>query len=110
MWPFTHCTGVPCKVRETSWGMWPVSGLSILPSSFAGFPDPEVTWLRGDVPIQESPHLYVAYEENGSCSLTILELTVEDAGQYVCRAVNDVGEAECSARLTVCPQQKVTYV
>ncbi|XP_006026447.1 myosin light chain kinase, smooth muscle-like isoform X1 [Alligator sinensis] len=74
------------------------------------FPDPEVTWLRGDVPIQESPHLYVAYEENGSCSLTILELTVEDAGQYMCRAVNDVGEAECSARLTVCPQQKVTYV
>uniref|UniRef100_A0A7M4FAQ4 Myosin light chain kinase, smooth muscle-like n=1 Tax=Crocodylus porosus TaxID=8502 RepID=A0A7M4FAQ4_CROPO len=74
------------------------------------FPDPEVTWLQGDVPIQESPHLHVAYEENGSCSLTILELTAEDAGQYVCRAVNDVGEAECSARLTVCPQQKVTEV
>ncbi|KAM7137501.1 myosin light chain kinase, smooth muscle-like isoform 1-T2 [Macrochelys suwanniensis] len=67
----------------------------------AGFPHPQVTWLRNDAPVQECPWLRIDCEENGSCSLTLAGLSVEDTGHYVCRATSAEGEAECSARLTV---------
>ncbi|CAM5137438.1 unnamed protein product [Natator depressus] len=66
-----------------------------------GFPHPEVTWLWNNSPIQESPRLRIEEEENGSCSLAIARLSVEDTGHYMCRATSALGQTECSARLTV---------
>uniref|UniRef100_A0A8C3S2F6 Myosin light chain kinase, smooth muscle-like n=1 Tax=Chelydra serpentina TaxID=8475 RepID=A0A8C3S2F6_CHESE len=71
------------------------------PPTHTRFPHPEVTWLRNDVPVQECSQLRIDCKENGSCSLTLAGLSVEDTGHYVCRATSAEGEAECSARLTV---------
>uniref|UniRef100_A0A8C4YN93 Protein kinase domain-containing protein n=1 Tax=Gopherus evgoodei TaxID=1825980 RepID=A0A8C4YN93_9SAUR len=48
-----------------------------------GFPHPEVTWLWNDAPVQECPQLPIDCEENGSCSLAIARLSVEDTGHCV---------------------------
>ncbi|XP_032652805.1 myosin light chain kinase, smooth muscle-like [Chelonoidis abingdonii] len=63
-----------------------------------GFPHPEVTWLWNNAPVQECLQLPIDCEENGSCSLAIARLSVEDTGHCVCSVG---GEAECSARLMV---------
>ncbi|XP_074551987.1 myosin light chain kinase, smooth muscle [Halichoeres trimaculatus] len=66
-----------------------------------GYPDPEVVWLCGEEPLVESPTAQIEYEEDGSCTLILAKVSLEDANVYTCRATNDHGEASCSARLTV---------
>uniref|UniRef100_A0A8C3FP05 Uncharacterized protein n=1 Tax=Chrysemys picta bellii TaxID=8478 RepID=A0A8C3FP05_CHRPI len=83
------------------WVAWWTFDPSLWPSSLAGFPHLEVTWFWNDAPLQERPRLPIDEEENGSCSLAIARLSVEDTGHYVCRATSAVGEAECGARLMV---------
>ncbi|XP_069490326.1 myosin light chain kinase, smooth muscle-like isoform X2 [Ambystoma mexicanum] len=68
-----------------------------------GYPDPEVIWFQNDIPIQESGRFRIEYDETGSCSLIISDVTQGDSGRYACKAFNDIGEAEISAKLTVCP-------
>uniref|UniRef100_A0A3P9D773 Myosin, light chain kinase 5 n=1 Tax=Maylandia zebra TaxID=106582 RepID=A0A3P9D773_9CICH len=66
-----------------------------------GYPDPEVLWLCGDEPIEESPTVQIEYEEDGQCTLVLAKVGPEDSNVYTCRATNDHGEAFCSAKLTV---------
>ncbi|KAM8824765.1 myosin light chain kinase, smooth muscle [Synchiropus picturatus] len=66
-----------------------------------GYPDPEVVWLRGDEPVEESPTVQVEYEEDGSCTLVLSKVGPEDANVYTCRATNGHGESCCSAKLIV---------
>ncbi|XP_005920394.1 myosin light chain kinase, smooth muscle isoform X1 [Haplochromis burtoni] len=66
-----------------------------------GYPDPEVLWLCGDEPIEESPTVQIEYEEDGQCTLVLAKVGPEDGNVYTCRATNDHGEAFCSAKLTV---------
>lgn len=40
-------------------------------------------------------------KSHGRCSLEISEAQLTDAGTYICRATNKLGEAECSCKLTV---------
>jgi len=71
------------------------------PSLLAGYPDPEVVWLRGDEPVMESPTVQIEYEEDGRCTLVFAKVGPEDANVYTCRASNEHGEALCSAKLQV---------
>lgn len=41
------------------------------------------------------------FQDNASCSLVIRQVYPEDSGTYVCRATNDCGQAETSARLII---------
>lgn len=66
-----------------------------------GYPDPEVVWLCGEEPVEESPTVQIEYEEDGHCALVIFKVSPEDASVYTCKATNDHGEAVCSAKLTV---------
>ncbi|KAM9296193.1 myosin light chain kinase, smooth muscle-like [Gastrophryne carolinensis] len=66
-----------------------------------GFPDPEVLWFVSGQPIQESKRFQIEYEDSGSCTLLILNVSQSDAGVYTCRASNAHGQAENSAKLTV---------
>ncbi|XP_030076800.1 myosin light chain kinase, smooth muscle isoform X1 [Microcaecilia unicolor] len=68
-----------------------------------GYPDPEVIWLYDGIPVQESSHFRIEYEENGRCALVVSDVSLQDSGCYTCRACNELGEAECSAKLTVSP-------
>ncbi|XP_077316194.1 myosin light chain kinase, smooth muscle-like isoform X3 [Lithobates pipiens] len=66
-----------------------------------GFPDPEVLWFFSGQAIQESKKFQIEYEDSGSCTLVISDVSLSDVGLYSCQASNAHGHAETSARLTV---------
>ncbi|XP_062294317.1 myosin light chain kinase, smooth muscle [Scomber scombrus] len=66
-----------------------------------GYPDPEVVWLCGDEPLVESSTVQIEYEEDGCCTLILVNVGPEDTNVYTCTATNDHGEKSCSAKLTV---------
>lgn len=66
-----------------------------------GYPDPEVVWLCGDEPVEESSTVQIEYLDDGFCTLILSEVGPEDANIYTCRATNDHGEIFCTAKLTV---------
>ena len=71
------------------------------PTPPTGYPDPEVVWLRGSVPVAETPRVRIEYDEDGRCTLVVARAGPGDADVYTCRATNDHGEALCSAKLAV---------
>ncbi|XP_051994694.1 myosin light chain kinase, smooth muscle-like isoform X2 [Xyrauchen texanus] len=67
-----------------------------------GYPDPEMVWLKeGELLELQEGCVTVDYEENGSCTLTLDNVSQHQNGLYSCRATNVHGEALCSATLTV---------
>ncbi|XP_016300944.1 myosin light chain kinase, smooth muscle [Sinocyclocheilus anshuiensis] len=66
-----------------------------------GYPDPEVVWYKDDQPIKETRHFQIDYDEDGNCSLVISEVSGDDDAKYTCKAMNSVGEANCTAELIV---------
>ncbi|XP_057717411.1 myosin light chain kinase, smooth muscle [Corythoichthys intestinalis] len=66
-----------------------------------GYPDPDVVWLRGQVPVEESEAVRIEYEEDGRCTLIISEVCPHHADVYTCKATNDHGETACSASLLI---------
>uniref|UniRef100_A0A3Q2G792 Myosin, light chain kinase 5 n=1 Tax=Cyprinodon variegatus TaxID=28743 RepID=A0A3Q2G792_CYPVA len=67
----------------------------------SGYPDPEVVWLCGDEPVEESSTVQIEYEDDGRCTLILSKVAPEDGNVYTCRATNDHGEISCKAKLTV---------
>ncbi|XP_026643874.1 myosin light chain kinase, smooth muscle isoform X2 [Microtus ochrogaster] len=65
-----------------------------------GRPPPQVTWLKGNVPLQPSARLSMS-EKNGMQILEIHEVTQDDLGTYTCMAVNGSGKASMSAELSI---------
>lgn len=66
-----------------------------------GKPVPKVNWLHNGKPIQEAKDVTISQDTEGICSLAIAEVFPENAGEYVCHAVNKVGEAICKTSLIV---------
>ncbi|XP_072224235.1 myosin light chain kinase, smooth muscle isoform X2 [Leuresthes tenuis] len=66
-----------------------------------GYPDPEVVWLCGEEPVEESSTVQIEYEEDGRCTLVLSKVGLGDTNVYSCRATNDHGETFCSAKLVV---------
>ncbi|XP_067291354.1 myosin light chain kinase, smooth muscle-like isoform X2 [Pseudorasbora parva] len=66
-----------------------------------GYPDPEVIWLFDEAPLEKSGRVQMNYDENGICTLTLAHVQPGDSGIYKCCASNSLGQALCSARLTV---------
>ncbi|XP_072549653.1 myosin light chain kinase, smooth muscle isoform X2 [Salminus brasiliensis] len=74
-----------------------------------GYPDPEVVWLKdGEVLKEIEGSVQVEYEEGGTCTLILENVSLEQSGTYSCRATNILGEALCSAKLTVAVQDEDT--
>ncbi|KAJ1070645.1 hypothetical protein K5549_003624 [Capra hircus] len=65
-----------------------------------GRPQPQVTWLKGDVPLQPSARVSVS-EKNGMQVLEIHDVTRDDVGVYTCMVVNGSGKASMSAELSI---------
>ncbi|XP_048884334.1 obscurin-like protein 1 isoform X1 [Brienomyrus brachyistius] len=73
---------------------------AILTCCISGDPHPEVVWERNGERIPMGGHFCPT--ENGDVySLTISATTPEDAGQYICKIKNSVGEAYAAATLRV---------
>ncbi|XP_062064938.1 myosin light chain kinase, smooth muscle isoform X1 [Lepus europaeus] len=63
-----------------------------------GRPQPQVTWLKGNVPLQPSARVSMS-EKNGMQVLEIQEVSQDDVGVYTCLVVNGSGKASMSAEL-----------
>ncbi|XP_067934437.1 twitchin-like [Watersipora subatra] len=71
-----------------------------LTCTLEGFPQPEVMWFHGNKEITNSPRYSVLYS-SGRCSIEVMNAEAHDSGRYTCRAVNSLGEAECSCVVNV---------
>uniref|UniRef100_A0A8C0CK27 Myosin light chain kinase, smooth muscle n=1 Tax=Balaenoptera musculus TaxID=9771 RepID=A0A8C0CK27_BALMU len=65
-----------------------------------GRPQPQVSWLKGDVPLQPSSRVSMS-EKNGVQVLEIHEVNQDDVGVYTCMVVNGSGKASMSAELSI---------
>uniref|UniRef100_A0A8C8WYE1 Myosin light chain kinase, smooth muscle n=1 Tax=Panthera leo TaxID=9689 RepID=A0A8C8WYE1_PANLE len=65
-----------------------------------GRPQPQVTWLKGDVPLKPSARVSMS-EKNGVQVLEIHEVSRDDVGVYTCMVVNGSGKASMSAELSI---------
>ncbi|XP_059184069.1 obscurin-like protein 1a [Centropristis striata] len=65
-----------------------------------GDPRPDVIWERKNIQILSDGH-YKLSEEGKAYLLTITGVTLQDAGQYICKAKNSVGETYAAASLKV---------
>lgn len=65
-----------------------------------GDPRPDVIWERKNVQILSEGH-YRLSEEGKAYLLTITGITLQDAGQYICKAKNSIGETYAAASLKV---------
>lgn len=66
-----------------------------------GYPEPEVKWYKDSVPIENNPDYETSTSPHGICVMKIEETFTEDSAIYSCRASNEAGTTETSARLTV---------
>uniref|UniRef100_A0A3Q2PPE8 Obscurin like cytoskeletal adaptor 1a n=1 Tax=Fundulus heteroclitus TaxID=8078 RepID=A0A3Q2PPE8_FUNHE len=73
---------------------------AILRCQIGGDPRPNVIWERKNVQIL-SEGRYKISEEGKAYLLTIARVTQEDAGQYICKARNSIGETYAAASLKV---------
>ncbi|RUS90394.1 hypothetical protein EGW08_001889, partial [Elysia chlorotica] len=65
-----------------------------------GSPPPEVHWTKEGYPLPESPR-WKFIKADDVHTMVIFEAQPLDAGVYACVAINSVGKATCTARLTV---------
>ncbi|RVE59690.1 hypothetical protein OJAV_G00190990 [Oryzias javanicus] len=68
-----------------------------------GYPKPEVRWFQNEAAVRESSRVTPQQHEDGLCHLLLADLKLSDSGIYTCKAVNKLGEATCSSKLTVDP-------
>ena len=69
-----------------------------------GMPEPDVTWCKDGEPVKQDKHLEIVHDEDTS-ALILMYSTLEDAGDYTCKATSEAGDAESSAHLHISPLQ-----
>ncbi|XP_051980649.1 titin-like, partial [Xyrauchen texanus] len=75
----------------------------------SGMPKPEISWFHDQQSIKPTKNVVFHFDEmTNTATLIIVDTFSEHAGQYICKAVNIVGEAVCSASLAV--TEEVTKV
>ncbi|XP_067220433.1 neural cell adhesion molecule 1b isoform X7 [Chanodichthys erythropterus] len=96
------------RIRQAETNATADMGFSTLLACDAdGFPDPMVTWVRNNIPL-ESGDKY-NFNEDGS-EMTILDVAKLDEGDYTCIARNKAGESKHELSLKVFVQPKITYL
>ncbi|XP_066519296.1 obscurin-like protein 1a [Hoplias malabaricus] len=73
---------------------------AVLKCQIGGDPQPDVVWERKNVPIVPGGRYSIA-QEGKVYTLFISGITLADAGQYICRAKNSIGETYAAATLKV---------
>ncbi|KAK3571997.1 hypothetical protein QTP86_021336 [Hemibagrus guttatus] len=77
-----------------------------LSCTVVGTPVPAVTWEKDKLRVSTGGR-FKTVEDGDVYRLTIYDLTLEDSGQYMCRAKNNVGEAYAAVTLKVGPPAAV---
>ncbi|XP_035994181.1 obscurin isoform X3 [Fundulus heteroclitus] len=71
-----------------------------LSCTVVGNPTPKITWEKDKLKLSSGGR-FKTVEDGDIYRLTIYDLTLEDSGQYMCRAKNNVGEAYAAVTLKV---------
>lgn len=66
-----------------------------------GNPIPKIQWLRDKTELTENRGTQIIQDSFGNCELKISEIFVEDAGIYVCKAINKFGKATTKAKIVI---------
>lgn len=74
---------------------------AFLSCTVKGTPTPKVEWYHNDQPVRQAKDVIITQTVEGTCELIISEVFPENAGEYVCRATNRLGEAICRSPLIV---------
>ncbi|XP_039610092.1 myosin-binding protein C, cardiac-type isoform X1 [Polypterus senegalus] len=78
-----------------------ISGYNVtLSCAVRGTPKPKVTWYKNKMDISNDPK-YRMFSKQGVLTLEIRKPSPFDGGMYICRAVNEHGEAEVECKLEV---------
>uniref|UniRef100_A0A3Q3JCF7 Ig-like domain-containing protein n=1 Tax=Monopterus albus TaxID=43700 RepID=A0A3Q3JCF7_MONAL len=73
----------------------------------SGLPKPEISWFHNRQPIHPTKNVVFHFDEvTNIAMLIIVDAFSEHAGQYTCTAVNNAGEAACSATLTITQEEE----
>jgi len=75
--------------------------VSRLEVEIEAFPKPSVTWYKDGKEINNNDHIKGVDAKGGFYQLVINNSSKDDTGVYTCKAVNEIGEAECSAELAI---------
>ncbi|ETE58204.1 hypothetical protein L345_16075 [Ophiophagus hannah] len=66
--------------------------------------DMTVSWLKDGNEIKDGRHYHIDNYNDGTCSLIIAGLEMNDKGKYTCEASNKFGKVSHSAKVTIQPQ------
>ncbi|XP_029970331.1 obscurin [Salarias fasciatus] len=78
-----------------------------LSCTIVGSPTPLITWEKDKLKLMSGGR-FKTVEDGDVYRLTIYDLTLEDSGQYMCRAKNSVGEAYAAVTLKVALPTEMT--
>ncbi|ESO99775.1 hypothetical protein LOTGIDRAFT_60433, partial [Lottia gigantea] len=59
-----------------------------------GHPRPTVEWYKDEIKLDISERFITEYHQDGRCTLTIQNITVDEEAKYLCQAQNDAGVAK----------------
>ncbi|CAF0818885.1 unnamed protein product [Didymodactylos carnosus] len=76
---------------------------AVLECTFSGFPKPDVTWFKDNVPLTSTPDKRIEVREDkpNVHSLHINRSQLDDKSTYTCKAKNRFGETEAKINLNV---------
>lgn len=66
-----------------------------------GYPVPTIQWLRNRDVLDENKGIHMVQDSRGFCELHIPEIFVEDAGIYMCKAINKCGKASTKTNVII---------
>lgn len=92
--------GVPRFLTRPKAFSWCVGKDATLSCTIVGSPTPLITWEKDKLKLMSGGR-FKTVEDGNVYRLTIYDLTLEDSGQYMCRAKNNVGEAYAAVTLKV---------
>ncbi|XP_033229349.1 obscurin isoform X4 [Belonocnema kinseyi] len=85
-----------------------IGGSAMLDLQVKGFPKPDIKWTKDGKEIIAGGRIKYLWEDEESMSLVIKNVTVQDAGTYVIRAKNELGEDNTQIELIVKSAPKIT--
>ncbi|XP_069815234.1 obscurin isoform X2 [Dendropsophus ebraccatus] len=93
-------SGVPRFLTRPKAFMMTLGKDATLSCQIVGNPVPIVTWEKDKLQI-ESGGRFKMVQDGELYQLTIYDLSFEDSGQYICRAINNIGEAFAAVSVKV---------
>lgn len=94
-------TEPPCFNVHLSPSRWSTAEPIRLVCYVSGQPFPRIRWYHNRTELLESKRVFMSLEEDGRCELTIQKASPEDAGEYICEAVNKWGETTTKTRVEI---------